>query len=89
MSETDWREARGDYLGWCEACGSDRGGREPDVRRYECEACARRTVFGAEDPGEWIANGWLELGEPPTERTDEDFKTVSDADLEAYAQRER
>ena len=89
VSEADWREARGDDLEWCEACGSDHGGREPDVRRYDCEACERRTVFGAEDAGDWIANGWLELGEPPTKRTEEDFNTASDADLGAHARRAR
>jgi len=61
-SEADWREAHGDGVGWCEACGSDRGNREPDVRRYECEACARRNVSGAEDAEERSASGWPELG---------------------------
>jgi len=77
MTEADWREARGDDLEWCEECGPVLRSREPDLRRYECEACARRTVFGAEDSEEWVANGWLELLELPTEPTDEDFETVS------------
>ena len=68
-AEADWREARGDYVGWCEACGSDQQSHESDARRYDCEACGRRTAFGAEDAEEWIANGWLEFVEPLTDAT--------------------
>lgn len=38
-----------DNLGFCIACGDEAFGVEPDARRYECEACGERAVFGAEE----------------------------------------
>lgn len=35
--------------GICVGCGEDRGGCEPDARRYPCESCGRDLVFGAEE----------------------------------------
>jgi DNA-directed RNA polymerase subunit RPC12/RpoP len=39
----------GDYIGFCLACGEEHEGIEPDARKYECEACGRREVYGAEE----------------------------------------
>lgn len=33
--------------GVCLACGEDAEGCEPDARRYPCDNCGRRLVFGA------------------------------------------
>jgi len=38
-----------DCLGFCIACGADAFGVEPDARRYECEACGAKAVYGAEE----------------------------------------
>lgn len=38
-----------DCLGFCAACGEDAYGVEPDARRYECECCGKKAVFGAEE----------------------------------------
>lgn len=38
-----------DHLGFCRACGDMAYGVEPDARRYECETCGRKQVFGAEE----------------------------------------
>lgn len=38
-----------DDPGFCLACGADAYGVEPDARRYECEACGERQVYGAEE----------------------------------------
>jgi hypothetical protein len=38
-----------DNPGICIACGNEQDGCEPDARRYECEACGERKVFGAEE----------------------------------------
>ena len=38
-----------DNPGFCLACGTDIEGVEPDARRYECEACGERSVYGAEE----------------------------------------
>jgi len=38
-----------DNPGLCVICGADADGCEPDARRYECEACGERGVFGAEE----------------------------------------
>ena len=35
--------------GICIACGADTYGVEPDARRYECEACGARAVYGVEE----------------------------------------
>ena len=36
-------------LGFCIYCGADRYGVEPDARRYHCESCGRKGVYGAEE----------------------------------------
>lgn len=38
-----------DNPGFCIACGQDAEGVEPDARRYECESCGSRSVYGAEE----------------------------------------
>jgi hypothetical protein len=35
--------------GFCLACGVEVEGVEPDARRYLCEACGCRQVYGAEE----------------------------------------
>ena len=35
--------------GLCLACGEAQEGCEPDARRYRCEACGERKVYGAEE----------------------------------------
>ena len=35
--------------GFCTACGEQQGGCEPDARRYECEACGAKAIYGAEE----------------------------------------
>lgn len=42
-----------DNPGFCTACGEEAEGCEPDARRYTCEACGAKAVFGAE----WLAMG--------------------------------
>lgn len=39
----------GDYMGFCISCGDEAYGVEPDARRYVCESCDARAVFGAEE----------------------------------------
>lgn len=38
-----------DNPGFCLACGADADGCEPDARGYDCEACEKPRVFGAEE----------------------------------------
>lgn len=38
-----------DNIGFCLACGAERGGVEPDARNYECDDCGEYRVFGAEE----------------------------------------
>jgi len=35
--------------GFCLACGSDAMGVEPDARKYECDSCNARKVYGCEE----------------------------------------
>lgn len=39
---------RDDMEGICLACGADAMNVEPDARRYPCESCGERKVYGAE-----------------------------------------
>lgn len=38
-----------EHGGLCVECGAEAYGVEPDARRYECEQCGARAVFGAEE----------------------------------------
>lgn len=38
-----------DNPGFCIACGNEQEGCEPDARRYECEACGEKKVYGAQE----------------------------------------
>ena len=39
----------GENMGFCLACGAEAYGVEPDARKYECEACGAKKVYGAEE----------------------------------------
>jgi len=38
-----------EYVGFCIACGESQDGCEPDARRYTCESCGKKAVYGAEE----------------------------------------
>lgn len=38
-----------DNPGLCVACGEEAEGCEPDARKYKCEHCGERAVYGAEE----------------------------------------
>lgn len=38
-----------DNMGLCVRCGFEQEGCEPDARRYVCEACGQRSVYGAQE----------------------------------------
>ena len=38
-----------DNPGICISCGNEQDGCEPDARKYTCEACGDKTVYGAEE----------------------------------------
>lgn len=38
-----------DDPGFCIACGKDAEGVEPDARKYECELCGEKAVYGADE----------------------------------------
>ena len=38
-----------DGTGFCLECGEERDGCEPDARNYECYACGKMRIFGAEE----------------------------------------
>lgn len=35
--------------GWCLTCGEEVDGVEPDARKYLCECCGERKVYGMEE----------------------------------------
>jgi hypothetical protein len=49
----DARQRRASFLlddpGFCLICGLEHGGVEPDARRYRCESCGAREVYGIEE----------------------------------------
>lgn len=49
MDAVERRNTTLDNPGICIACGTDAEGVEPDARRYKCEACGERAVYGAEE----------------------------------------
>lgn len=38
-----------EMIGFCLACGAERGQTEPDARKYPCEVCHELKVYGAEE----------------------------------------
>jgi hypothetical protein len=36
-------------IGFCKVCGEEQEGCERDARKYECESCGAKEVFGAEE----------------------------------------
>ena len=49
MDAVERRMTTLDNPGFCLACGNEQGGCEPDARRYECEACGEKQVYGADE----------------------------------------
>ena len=43
------RQTSLDNPGFCLACGHEAEGVEPDARRYECESCGERKVYGSDE----------------------------------------
>ncbi|MFA5758678.1 MAG: hypothetical protein WC942_04875 [Clostridia bacterium] len=38
-----------DNIGFCLNCGAEHDCVEPDARKYECEECGERQVYGAQE----------------------------------------
>ena len=49
ITEAEYRNLTNDNGGFCLACGDEAFGVEPDARRYECESCEQKQVYGAEE----------------------------------------
>lgn len=49
MMENEFRDLSNDYNGLCVFCGEEAFGVEPDARKYECESCGKKGVYGAEE----------------------------------------
>lgn len=41
--------ANDDMAGFCRACGNEQYGCEPDARKYVCESCGAKEVYGAQE----------------------------------------
>jgi len=44
-----------DMGGFCRACGAEHYNIEPDARKYTCESCGEKQVYGAQ---ERLLRGW-------------------------------
>ena len=51
------KEADELQAGFCLACGEMRDCCEPDARKYECEVCGKKQVYGA---GELVLMGYVD-----------------------------
>lgn len=49
MTEAHYHEMNEGCEGVCLKCGNEQFGCEPDARRYECEACGEKAVYGVEE----------------------------------------
>jgi hypothetical protein len=49
ISEETYAELSENNGGYCIECGDEAFGVEPDARRYICESCGERAVYGAEE----------------------------------------
>ena len=49
MEAVERRNTTLDNPGFCIACGEEQDGCEPDARRYECESCGAKKVYGDEE----------------------------------------
>lgn len=59
VSEAEYLDHDNNLDGFCTACGEwTFGGCEPDARRYECDGCGKKAVYGAQ---ELLFMGLLEL----------------------------
>ena len=36
-------------IGYCTECSEEAWGVEPDARKYECDSCGKKAVYGAEE----------------------------------------
>lgn len=43
------QQAMEDQNGFCIECGYEQGTCEPDARKYKCEECGKKAVYGAEE----------------------------------------
>jgi hypothetical protein len=57
--------------GGCIACGALRDCCEPDARRYECDQCGKRAVFGTD---ELALMGYIETADTPASRTEQNAR---------------
>jgi hypothetical protein len=59
MPWNEYEEACGSSMGFCVACHKITNSRvEPDARRYECETCGKRMVYGMDEA---LQNGFISI----------------------------
>ena len=49
ITEATFRSLTGEHAGLCVKCMTVSYGVEPDARRYECECCEMKGVYGLEE----------------------------------------
>jgi len=58
ISEDEYQRMSDEHGGFCVECGEEAFGVEPDARKYVCESCEERGVYGIE---ELLLMGLIEL----------------------------
>lgn len=60
ISEDEYREMDDNYQGICLACGEIADECEPDARKYECQACGAKKVYGIEEA---LNSGYIDIAD--------------------------
>lgn len=49
LTEQEFLASSNEYMGKCLKCGADAYEVEPDARKYRCDECGERAVYGIEE----------------------------------------
>lgn len=60
LTSEEYQQADRDSVGYCLGCTAEQDCCEPDARKYECDACGERRVYGA---AEALLMGRIEIDE--------------------------
>lgn len=63
LTKQEYIDSRADYMGRCLKCLADAYDVEPDARKYRCDECGARAVYGIE---ELLLMGRIEIVEEST-----------------------
>lgn len=69
MTEDEYQELADNYQGICISCKEIADECEPDAEKYDCDACLKPTVYGADIA---LENGYIDITDSDGEAEYED-----------------